>query len=177
MAVGPGRTIPKERSRASLRVLGKGCTFRHTTYSAEDHAIPEGGLGVPLNHPRFLEWLGVPDSAWLLEMSPGHWCDTVIQRSSYDGGNATTQGRMSHANKLGHSRPVCASITRNGIKNVTENNWGRPIPKSRSSSRSTGTTRPASLGANGGIRTLETFIGPFAVRDGTSLTTPVKHMQ
>ena len=32
--------------------------------------MPEGGLGVPLNHPRFLEWLGVPD--WLLEMSPGH---------------------------------------------------------------------------------------------------------
>ena len=43
----------------------------------EDHAIPEGGLGVPLNHPRFLEWLGAPDSAWLLEMSPGHWCDTL----------------------------------------------------------------------------------------------------
>ena len=69
--------FPNDRSRASLRVLGKGCSYRHTTYSAEDHAMPEGGLGVPLNHPRFLEWLGVPDSAWLLEMSPGHWCDTL----------------------------------------------------------------------------------------------------
>ena len=69
--------FPNVRSRASLRVLGKGCAFRHTTYSAEHHAIPEGGLGVPLNHPRFLEWLGAPDSAWLLEMSPGHWCDTL----------------------------------------------------------------------------------------------------
>ena len=66
-----------ERSQASLRVLGKGCGFRHTTYSAEDHAPPEGGLGVPLNHPRFLEWLGAPESAWLLEMSPGQWCDTL----------------------------------------------------------------------------------------------------
>ena len=66
-----------ECSQASLRVLGKGCAFRHTTYSAEDHAPPEGGLGVPLNHPRFLEWLGAPDSAWLLEMSPGQWCDTL----------------------------------------------------------------------------------------------------
>ena len=66
-----------ERSQASLRVLGKGCAFRHTTYSAEDHAPPEGGLGVPLNHPRFLEWLGAPESAWLLEMSPGQWCDTL----------------------------------------------------------------------------------------------------
>ena len=69
--------FPNERSRASLRVLGKGCAFRHTTHSAENHAIPEGGLGVPLNHSRFLEWLGAPDSAWLLEMSPGHWCDTL----------------------------------------------------------------------------------------------------
>ena len=47
-----------ERSQASLRVLGKGCAFRHTTYSVEDHAPPEGGLGVPLNHPRFLEKKG-----------------------------------------------------------------------------------------------------------------------
>ena len=66
-----------ERLQASLQVLGKGCTFRHTTYSVEDHAPPEGGLGVPLNHPRFLEWLGAPESAWLLEMSSGQWCDTL----------------------------------------------------------------------------------------------------
>ena len=68
-----------ERSQASLRVLGKGCAFRHTTYSAEDHTPPEGGLGVPLNHPRFLEWIGAPASAWLLKMSPGQWCDTLSQ--------------------------------------------------------------------------------------------------
>ena len=66
-----------ERSQASLRILGKGCAFRHTTYSAEDHAPPEGGLGVPLNHPRFLEWISAPTSAWFLEMSPGQWCDTL----------------------------------------------------------------------------------------------------
>ena len=65
-----------ERSQASLRVLGKGCAFRHTT-SVEDHAPPEGRHGVPLNHPRFLEWIGAPESAWLLEMSPGQWCDTL----------------------------------------------------------------------------------------------------
>ena len=69
--------FPNERSPASLRVLGKGCAFRHTTYDWEDHTRPKGGLGVPLNHPRFLEWLGTPDTAWLLEMSPGHWCDTL----------------------------------------------------------------------------------------------------
>ena len=66
--------FPNERSQASLRVLGKGCLFRHTSYEWNDHAPPKGGLGVPLNHPRFLEWVGTPDTAWLLEMSPGHWC-------------------------------------------------------------------------------------------------------
>ena len=69
--------FPNERSQASLRVLGKGCLFRHTSYNWNDHAPPKGGLGVPLNHPRFLEWVGTPDTAWLLEMSPGHWCDTL----------------------------------------------------------------------------------------------------
>ena len=43
----------------------------------EDHAPPEGRLGVPLNHLHFLEWVGAPASAWLLEMSPGQWCDTL----------------------------------------------------------------------------------------------------
>ena len=66
-----------ERSKASLWVLGKGCAFRHTTYSVDDPAPPQGGLGVSLNHPRFLEWVGAPPSAWLLEMSPGQWCDTL----------------------------------------------------------------------------------------------------
>ena len=69
--------FPNERSPASLRVLGKGCLFRQTSYDWNDHVPPKGGLGVPLNHPRFLEWIGTPDTAWLLEMSPGHWCDTL----------------------------------------------------------------------------------------------------
>ena len=85
-----------ERSEASLRVLGKGCAFRHTTYTVEDHAPPQGGLGVPLNHPRFLEWVGAPASAWLLEMSPGQWCDIFIERPGYDSGDAATQGRVSY---------------------------------------------------------------------------------
>ena len=85
-------------------------------------------------------------------------------------GNATTQRRMSHANELGHFRPVHAGTTRNGLEIATEDNWRRPIPKCRSDGRSTGTERTSSFGPNGGIRTMETFIGPFAVRDGTILT-------
>ena len=36
-----------------------------------------GKFGVPLNHPRFLEWIGVPESASLLEMGPGRWLDAL----------------------------------------------------------------------------------------------------
>ena len=35
--------FPNERSQASLRVLGKGCAFRHTTYNVEEHAPPSSG--------------------------------------------------------------------------------------------------------------------------------------
>ena len=77
---------------------------------------------------------------------------------------------MSHANEFRHSRPVRASTTQNGLEIATEDDWRRPIPKSGSDSRSTGAARPSSFGPNGGIRTMETLIGPFAVRDGTMLT-------
>ena len=47
-----------ERSSSSLRSAGAGCAFRNTTYRASDYASPSGEFGIPLNHPRFLEWVG-----------------------------------------------------------------------------------------------------------------------
>ena len=86
----------------------------------------------------------------------------VVQRSGYDGGNATTQRRMSNANELGHFRPVHVGTTRYGLEIVTKDNRRRPIPESRSDGRSTGDERTSSCSPNGGIRTMETFIGPIA---------------
>ena len=68
-----------------------GCRSPAVACWASDHWVASSnplrgkfrhGLGVPLNHPRFLEWLGAPDSAWLLEMSPGHWCDTLSKEQT-----------------------------------------------------------------------------------------------
>ena len=95
----------------------------------------------------------------------------VIQRSGYDGGNATTQRRMSHANELRHFGPVRVGTTRNGIETITKDNWRRSIPGSRSDGSGTGDARTTSFGPNGGIRTMETFNGPIAVRDSTILKT------
>ena len=42
---------------------GPGCAFRNTTYRVADYAKPAGEFGLLLNHPRFLEWIRVPQSA------------------------------------------------------------------------------------------------------------------
>ena len=42
-----------------------------------DYTSPTGEFGIPLNNPRFLEWIDVPESASLLEMSPGWWINAL----------------------------------------------------------------------------------------------------
>ena len=62
-----------DRSSESIRSLGAGCAFRNTTYRASDYATPVGDYGLPLHHPRFVEWIGVPQSARLIKISGGQW--------------------------------------------------------------------------------------------------------
>ena len=59
----------EERSAELIRSLGPGCAFRNTTYRASDDDEPAGEYGLLLNYPRFLEWIRVPHSAELLELS------------------------------------------------------------------------------------------------------------
>ena len=49
--------------------------FRNTTYRVADYAEPAGEFGLLLNHPRFLEWIRVSQSAGLLELSGMQWVD------------------------------------------------------------------------------------------------------
>ena len=66
------------RGRRSLSVhWGLVCAFRNTTYRASDYAEPVGDYGLPLNHPRFVEWIGVPQSAGLIELSGRQWVDKL----------------------------------------------------------------------------------------------------
>ena len=67
----------EERSAESIRSLGPGCAFRNTTYRVSDYAEPAGEFGLLLNHPRFLEWIRVPQSAGLLELSGMQWVDRL----------------------------------------------------------------------------------------------------
>ena len=67
----------EERSAESIRSLGPGCAFRNTTYCVSDYAEPAGDYGLLLNYPRFVEWIGVPQSAGLLELSGRQWVDKL----------------------------------------------------------------------------------------------------
>ena len=65
---------------------GGGGVFRprcaNTTYRVSDYAAPSGEFGVPLHHPRFLEWIGVPESASLLKMGSGRWLDALSREKA-----------------------------------------------------------------------------------------------
>ena len=162
--------FPNERSQASLRVLGKGCAFRHTTYKWEDHARPEGGLGVPLNHPRFLEWLGAPDSAWLLEMSPGHWCDTLSRDQAMTAAMQLHRDACLMQTNLDILDQYALALHGTASKLLQSTIGGG----SGSGVGGTRGTRTPSLGANGGIGIVETKYGPITVRSNTILNTHCK---
>ena len=82
--------FPNERSQASLRVLGKGCAFRHMTYNVEDHAPPEGRTWCPVKSSPLpgMDWCSGIGLAPRNESRPMVW--HLIPISGYDGGNATT---------------------------------------------------------------------------------------
>ena len=60
-----------------------GCAFRCTTYRNSDFVQPLGKYGLPLHHPRFLEWVG-PKSARLLDMGLGAWTRSLLRTQSVD---------------------------------------------------------------------------------------------
>ena len=39
--------------------------------------MPVGAYGLPLHHPRFVEWIGVPQSAGLIEICGSQWVDKL----------------------------------------------------------------------------------------------------
>ena len=50
-----------------------GCPYRMTSYDREELADVDPAYELQLHHPRFLEYVGAPESARLLSRPPGHW--------------------------------------------------------------------------------------------------------
>ena len=65
-----------ELPRSHVGAFGRGCAFRNTTQFSY-FAQPSGKYGLPLHHPRFLEWIGAPESARLLDKGPSAWMHSL----------------------------------------------------------------------------------------------------
>ena len=50
-----------------------GCPYRITSYTDPTIADTDSAFGIQLHHPRFLEFIGAPESARLLFRSPAFW--------------------------------------------------------------------------------------------------------
>ena len=68
-----GREGPFVATNPHPRIGGSigSCACYCTTYQESDFASPLRQFGLPLHHPRFLEWVGAPESARLLNRAPG----------------------------------------------------------------------------------------------------------
>ena len=54
-----------------------GCPYRFTEYSGQSFSDGNPAFGLQLHHPRFLEFVGAPESARLLYRSPMFWVDQL----------------------------------------------------------------------------------------------------
>ena len=61
-----------------------GCAYRFTTYRDYDYAVQDGLFGMQIHHPRFLEWVGAPESARLLGRAPSEWIRSLARLQTLD---------------------------------------------------------------------------------------------
>ena len=60
-----------------------GCLYRITSYNGPAISDMNPAFGLQLHHPRFLEFIGAPESARLLYRSPTFWLDRLnLQRDA-----------------------------------------------------------------------------------------------
>ena len=54
-----------------------GCRYRMTSCDSAEVADVDPAYGLQLHHPRFLEYVGAPESVRLLTRTPEHWVHTM----------------------------------------------------------------------------------------------------
>ena len=59
-----------------------GCPYRMTSYTGTAMVDADTTYGLQLHYPRFLEFIGAPESARLLNHSPSFWVDRLGQESA-----------------------------------------------------------------------------------------------
>ena len=59
-----------------------GCPYRFTSHTAPPVADTDLAFGIQLHNPRFLEFVGAPESARLLFRSPAYWVHHLDQEDA-----------------------------------------------------------------------------------------------
>ena len=59
-----------------------GCPYRMTSYTGTAMVDADTRYGLQLHHPRFLEFIGAPESPRFLNQSPSFWVDRLGQESA-----------------------------------------------------------------------------------------------
>ena len=74
---------PMETEDSPLRNTSMpGCPYRITSYTGTAMVDADTRYGLQLHHPRFLEFIGAPESARLFNHSPSFWVDRLGQESA-----------------------------------------------------------------------------------------------
>ena len=77
------RATPMETEDSPLITASMpGCPYRMTSYTGTAMVDADTRYGLQLHHPRFLEFIGAPESARLLNQSPSFWVDRLGQESA-----------------------------------------------------------------------------------------------
>ena len=74
-------TPPMDMEDSPLLATGlPGCPYRFTSHSGQAFSDGNPAFGLQLHHPRFLEFVGAPESARLLYRSPTFWVDQLGEK-------------------------------------------------------------------------------------------------
>ena len=82
-----------------------GCPYRITSYNGLTLSDMNPAFGLQLHHPRFLEFIGAPESARLLYHSPTFWVDR--RGACYGSSSQLAEGRWHYVVKPSDSFAVC----------------------------------------------------------------------
>ena len=109
---------PLDTEDSPLLAMGlPGCLYRFTSYSGPAFSDLNPAFGLQLHHPRFLEFVGAPESARLLYHSPTFWVDQLGEEQAMAAAVNLQTGRGHYAVQSSDTAAVCDVATSDVVGN------------------------------------------------------------
>ena len=110
-----GATPMETEDSSLISASMPGCPYRMTSYTGTAMVDADTTYGLQLHHPRFLEFIGAPESARLLDHSPSFWVDRLGQKSAMA---AAVNLQRDAGFMMSNSGTVCNVVASDVIRNV-----------------------------------------------------------